>query len=185
MINKEVKIKNNKIFFIMDNELMALGIEHLLHDENIERDYVFFSSEYIYEAKRFSLKMPGVIFIMVYTKNRLTFIKDSFISYRLNAKCTLNMWKKTSSVIACIDSDYTNSSCLFSYRELILLGMALRCTDVKDIGDAMNLHYKTVYGIRTSIFKKLGCSNKNDFSLLVTSGILRKWFRLIVNDFDV
>lgn len=137
----------------MNNEFMAFGIEHLLYDQNIERDYVFFSAEYIYEAKKLSLQMFDAIFIMVYTKNKLAFIKDRFISYRLNTKCTLDIWKKASSMTVCVDSTHMSSNFRFSNRELMLLCMALRCIDVKEIGDAMNLHYKTVYGIRTSILK--------------------------------
>ncbi|MDU7372445.1 MAG: LuxR C-terminal-related transcriptional regulator [Klebsiella michiganensis] len=74
--------------------------------------------------------------------------------------------------------DRESESIVFTNREKEVIRLMNDGEAMANIGKSLNLHIKTIYQIRLTLIKKLGCSGRTDFFNISRSETFKAWTQL-------
>ncbi|HCB1662945.1 TPA: LuxR family transcriptional regulator, partial [Citrobacter farmeri] len=64
---------------------------------------------------------------------------------------------------------------VLTHRERVLINLIKEGKRIAEIGEHLNLHIKTVYQVRQSLIKKMGCSGAVDLLRTLHSDVFKNW----------
>ncbi|MGK0706876.1 helix-turn-helix domain-containing protein [Yokenella regensburgei] len=161
------------------NQFLAEGISHLmerLKNSLFVTHIIFFTEEQYFNAVSASASYCDICFVFLVENNELLFLDDMPL-YRISVKSSLDQF--TSLLLKVNVSERfchpENTSMILTSREISILKMIREGSSIKDMVASTGLHIKTIYQVRSSARRKLGCKTTIELCTLCKGKLFINW----------
>lgn len=158
----------------LEQGIEALVNESLVKDNKIF--FVFFTADEYFNvvARNYN---PSTHRLILLTQGLLySFINDENI-YRLDSRATMDTINSFMTIISDGDEKTRNTKekIAFSVNEKAVLRCLMAQKNIMETASINKIHFKTVYHLRQSMSKKLGCGTIVELFSVIRSEIFKKW----------
>lgn len=166
----------------INNNLLRQGLQLVLDSLSpgcFHGKYLFFTSDNYYAVLNHHYDRKRVRFVLLTDGNDLNFLSE-IPMYRIPARSTPAEIKSfiLRPTLFGKKPDRESESIVFTNREKEVIRLMNDGEAMANIGKSLNLHIKTIYQIRLTLIKKLGCSGRTDFFNISRSETFKAWTQL-------
>ncbi|WP_220676471.1 LuxR C-terminal-related transcriptional regulator [Klebsiella pasteurii] len=166
----------------INNNLLRQGLQLILDSLSpgyFHGKYVFFTSDNYYAVLNHHYDRKRVRFVLLTDGNDLNFLSE-LPMYRIPARATPAEIKSfiLRPTLFGKKPDRESENIIFTSREKEVIRLMNNGEAMVNIGKSLNLHIKTIYQIRLTLIKKLGCSGRTDFFNISRSETFKAWTQL-------
>lgn len=166
----------------INNNLLRQGLQLVLDSlspDCFHGKYIFFTSDNYYSVINHQYDSRRVRFVLLTDGNDLNFLSE-IPMYRIPARATPAEIKSfiLRPTLFSRKSDNDADNIIFTSREKAVIKLMNDGEAIVNIGKSLNLHIKTIYQIRLTLIKKLGCSGRTDFFNISRSETFKAWTQL-------
>lgn len=163
----------------LSDHYLRLGLENVLATMTFDSPslrYVFFTEQYYADvlAHRYDLSQHRLILLTEgYLYNFLTDIP----LHRLSARSTVSEVEAFMAAITYAKGKEKGAEkrVRFTARERLLIELIKDGKKMAEMGTYFNVHTKTIYQIRQTVIRKMGCSGMIDFLRTLRSDVFSTW----------
>ncbi|MDJ1655432.1 LuxR C-terminal-related transcriptional regulator [Raoultella sp. Ech2A] len=164
------------------NSLLRQGLQLILDSLSpscFHGKYVFFTSDNYYSVLNHKYNQRKVRFVLLTDGNDLNFLSE-IPMFRISARSTPAEIKSfiLRPTLYSKKPDGESEGIILTSREKAVIRLMNDGEAIVNIGKSLNLHIKTIYQIRLTLIKKLGCSGRTDFFNISRSETFKAWSQL-------
>jgi Bacterial regulatory proteins, luxR family. len=178
-MNGESAMRSGHVDLWLSDNYLRCGLESILqniHFGDSQQRYVFLTEQQYFDVINQHYDLTKNKIIMLTDGNTFNFLGTSSM-YQLSMKTTANDLQKFITTISNPKNTSAKSECQFSLtaRERRLIDLIKEGKKMAEMGEHLNVHIKTVYQIRQTLIKKMGCDGVIDFLRTLRSDVFRNW----------
>lgn len=163
----------------LSDHYLRCGLENILQQmtfENKAMRYVFLTEDKYLDVLEHQYDLTKNKIILLTDGSRFHFL-DGLSFYQFPTKSGIAELQKfmTSMIHSNETQAKPKSPVLLTRRERLLIDLIKEGKRMAEMGGHLNLHVKTVYQIRQTLIKKMGCSGAVDLMRTLHSDVFKSW----------
>ena len=180
-MNGEGFVQSGHVDLWLSDIYLRCGLESILKDihfGNSQQRYVFLTEQQYSEVLEQNYDLSNHKIIMLTDGRSFNFL-GSPAMYQLPMKTTAKELQKFINTITSQKNmdEKPESKFALTERELRLIELIMEGKKMAEMGEHLNVHLKTVYQMRQTLIRKMGCDGLIGFLRTLHSDIFSRWLR--------
>lgn len=158
-------------------KLGLLGIlEEYLSNKSLVNNFVIFTPEHYYKVLEENFSPYNTVFLVLTHEQNYPFLNQlplKRIPFSTTPLQLIELFKTCTPAFN--KKEQQEREVLLSKREILFINFCEHGLSPAETSREMGLHIKTIYDLRLSVLKKIGCSSFNELNILIHSPVFKKW----------